>query len=161
MQQRAAEKITFPSYWANTCCSHPLHVAEEMETKDHLGVKRAAARKLDQELGIPSTQYSLDEYHFLGRILYQAPSGDSTWCEHELDHILLLKGDPKLDDVNPNEVAKTKFLGRQELESFLNDEANLVSPWFRMIATSLLPKWWEQLDTITSDTSDKTIHRYY
>src|SRR3989338_4607615 len=24
LQQRAAEKITFPNYWTNTCCSHPI-----------------------------------------------------------------------------------------------------------------------------------------
>ena len=24
LQQRAKEKITFPSVWTNTCCSHPL-----------------------------------------------------------------------------------------------------------------------------------------
>lgn len=25
LQQRASSKITFPSVWTNTCCSHPLH----------------------------------------------------------------------------------------------------------------------------------------
>ena len=25
IQQRADEKITFPSIWANSCCSHPLY----------------------------------------------------------------------------------------------------------------------------------------
>jgi isopentenyl-diphosphate delta-isomerase type 1 len=25
LQQRAASKITFPSLWTNTCCSHPLY----------------------------------------------------------------------------------------------------------------------------------------
>ena len=26
LQKRSLDKITFPNYWANTCCSHPLHV---------------------------------------------------------------------------------------------------------------------------------------
>jgi len=25
LQQRARDKITFPSVWTNTCCSHPLY----------------------------------------------------------------------------------------------------------------------------------------
>ncbi len=37
LQQRADEKITFPGYFTNTCCSHPLFLNEEMDTKDHVG----------------------------------------------------------------------------------------------------------------------------
>ena len=29
VQKRASEKITFPSVWANSCCSHPLDIAGE------------------------------------------------------------------------------------------------------------------------------------
>ena len=49
LQKRASSKITFPSVWANSCCSHPLHFEDEMDIKDGLGVKRAAIRKLEQE----------------------------------------------------------------------------------------------------------------
>lgn len=51
--QRAASKITFPSFWANTCCSHPLYCKSELIDENQLGVKNAARRKLEQELGIP------------------------------------------------------------------------------------------------------------
>ena len=49
LQQRAQEKITFPLYWTNTCCSHPLYYlsdtqdtyktdhTDELEEKDQLG----------------------------------------------------------------------------------------------------------------------------
>lgn len=46
------------------------------------GVRRAAVRKLDQELGIPSSQVSIDDFKFLTRIHYKAPS-DGKWGEHE------------------------------------------------------------------------------
>eukprot|EP00456_Euglypha_rotunda_P034128 TRINITY_DN2632_c0_g1_i6.p1 TRINITY_DN2632_c0_g1~~TRINITY_DN2632_c0_g1_i6.p1 ORF type:complete len:136 (+),score=27.41 TRINITY_DN2632_c0_g1_i6:308-715(+) len=50
LQQRAKTKITFPEYWTNTCCSHPLHVEEELEEKENLGVKRAEiGRAVQQE----------------------------------------------------------------------------------------------------------------
>jgi isopentenyl-diphosphate delta-isomerase type 1 len=37
MQQRASEKITFPDYWTNTCCSHPLHIETEIIEENQLG----------------------------------------------------------------------------------------------------------------------------
>ena len=43
LQQRTAEKLLWPLYWSNACCSHP-RVGEDPED--------AAYRRLDQELGI-------------------------------------------------------------------------------------------------------------
>lgn len=85
LQQRASEKITFPDLWTNTCCSHPLGIAGETgaEFDDAiLGVKRAAQRKLNHELGIKAEQVPLDKFEFLTRIHYLAPS-DGKWGEHE------------------------------------------------------------------------------
>lgn len=85
LQQRASEKITFPDMWTNTCCSHPLGVPGETGSnlEDAVqGTKRAAIRKLDQELGIKAEQASLEKFKFLTRIHYKAPS-DSKWGEHE------------------------------------------------------------------------------
>ena len=61
LQKRASTKITFPNVWTNTCCSHPLHGMEPGEVDGPedvregsvVGVKNAAVRKLEHELGIP------------------------------------------------------------------------------------------------------------
>jgi len=83
LQQRASEKITFPDMWTNTCCSHPLDDFEiEKIEKDQLGVRVAASRKLEHELGIPKSQTPIDEFQYLTRIHYLAPS-DGVWGEHE------------------------------------------------------------------------------
>ena len=71
--------------WTNTCCSHPLGIPGE--TGSTLvaaieGVRRAAVRKLNHELGIPARQVPLDKFKFLTRIHYMAPS-DGMWGEHE------------------------------------------------------------------------------
>ena len=52
LQQRSSDKVTYPNVWANACCSHPLHSPEELDLDNAMGVKRAAIRKLEQELGI-------------------------------------------------------------------------------------------------------------
>ena len=57
MQERADCKVTFPGYATNTCCSHPLHVADELLNSPlALGVKRAAQRRMNYELGVPVDQ---------------------------------------------------------------------------------------------------------
>lgn len=86
LQQRAAEKITFPNMWTNTCCSHPLDVSGETGAdlvQSVEGAKRAARRKLNQELGIKAEQVPIDKFQFLTRIHYKAPNGDGKWGEHE------------------------------------------------------------------------------
>lgn len=85
LQQRATEKITFPDMWTNTCCSHPLGIPGEggsdLPTAVE-GVKNAARRKLDHELGIKPAQVPFEKFDFLTRIHYKAPS-DGKWGEHE------------------------------------------------------------------------------
>lgn len=91
LQQRASEKITFPDLWTNTCCSHPLSIPGETGsnfTECVEGVKRAAQRKLDHELGIKKEQVPFEDFHFLTRIHYKAPS-DGKWGEHESTFLYL------------------------------------------------------------------------
>lgn len=37
LQKRADEKITFPSMWTNTCCSHPLSIRAELVEENQNG----------------------------------------------------------------------------------------------------------------------------
>jgi isopentenyl-diphosphate delta-isomerase type 1 len=83
LQKRASEKITFPDMWTNTCCSHPLDDFEEERIEaEQLGVRSAASRKLEHELGIPRSQTPVDQFQYLTRIHYLAPS-NGLWGEHE------------------------------------------------------------------------------
>ncbi|KAK3174558.1 isopentenyl-diphosphate delta-isomerase idi1 [Lepraria neglecta] len=147
LQQRASEKITFPDMWTNTCCSHPLGVPGE--TGDELvtavqGAKRAAQRKLDQELGIKANQVPLEKFQFLTRIHYKAPS-DGKWGEHEIDYILFIRAD--VDHTpNPNEVKDTRYVSENELKTMFEDNTLKFTPWFKLICQSMLFEWWEHLD---------------
>ena len=143
LQRRAGHKITFPNVWANSCCSHPLHSEEELETKNHLGVKRAAIRKLEQELGIDPSQVPIDKFDYVTRMRYQARQ-DEEWIEREIDHCLVIHADVDVK-ANPNEVSEIKWVTPSELEEMLiaDDTSNIIAPWFRCIAARLMTDdWW-------------------
>jgi isopentenyl-diphosphate delta-isomerase len=147
LQQRAAEKITFPDMWTNTCCSHPLGIPGETGSNlpDAIeGVKRAAQRKLDQELGIKKEQVPLDKFRFLTRIHYKAPS-DGKWGEHEIDYILFIKANVDVA-ANPNEVQATQYVTADSLKKLFEDPSLKFTPWFKLICNSMLFEWWEHLD---------------
>ena len=144
LQQRAHDKITFPSVWANSCCSHPLASQDEMEETDARGVKRAAIRKLDQELGISPTSLNIDDFHFVTKMRYSARM-NAEWIEREIDHILLIKADVELNP-NDNEVSAVRWVDSDELDAMLvaDDSENIIAPWFRCIAARIMtPEWWE------------------
>ena len=162
LQKRAASKITFPSFWANTCCSHPLFEPEEMIEKDHLGVKRAAIRKLEHELGISKDSLPLKDFKYMGTIQYLAP-GFGGWGEHEIDHVLAIQGTVDLH-ANPNEVDECRWFNEAELVAFMESAKRpggpKVSPWFAKLHDNFLPAWWKKVreGKLTPNT-DYTIHR--
>ena len=146
LQQRAHDKITFPSVWANSCCSHPLASAEEMEEDNALGVKVAAIRKLDQELGISPDSIDINDFHFITKMRYSARM-NADWIEREIDHILMIQADVELNP-NPNEVSAVKWVSAKELEVMLVGEEGdeVIAPWFRCIAARLMNKdWWNAI----------------
>ncbi|TPX07335.1 uncharacterized protein E0L32_010757 [Thyridium curvatum] len=148
LQQRATEKITFPDLWTNTCCSHPLGVPSETGSNlpdSIMGVKRAAQRKLEHELGIKPEQVPIDDFRFLTRIHYKAPS-NGQWGEHEIDYILFIKANVDLD-VNPNEVRDTKYVSPDQLKQLFTDPSYKFTPWFKLICDSMLFEWWKHLDS--------------
>jgi len=144
MQQRASEKITFPDMWTNTCCSHPLDDFEEEKLeKEQIGVRIAASRKLEHELGIPQSQTPIDQFQYLTKIHYLAPS-DGIWGEHEVDYILFITADVTVTP-NLNEIRDHKYVDKAELEALFADSANSFTPWFKLIARDFLFGWWDEL----------------
>ncbi|KAI0651885.1 Isopentenyldiphosphate isomerase [Trametes meyenii] len=144
LQQRATEKITFPDMWTNTCCSHPLDDFEQEKVeKDQLGVRVAASRKLEHELGIPQSQTPIDEFQYLTRIHYLAPS-DGLWGEHEVDYILFLTADVTVEP-NVNEIRDHKYVDKAELQAMFEESSNSFTPWFKLIARDFLFGWWDEL----------------
>ena len=106
IQQRADEKITFPSIWANSCCSHPLY--QDGEEEGIKGAKRAAIRKLTQELGIKNGEVESEDLTFITKMHYKARA-DEKWIEHEVDYIFAMKRNIQIDP-NANEIQETRYV---------------------------------------------------
>ncbi|GJN11467.1 hypothetical protein PR202_ga29664 [Eleusine coracana subsp. coracana] len=164
LQQRSATKVTFPLVWTNTCCSHPLYRESELIQENYLGVRNAAQRKLLDELGIPAEDVPVDQFTPLGRMLYKAPS-DGKWGEHELDYLLFIVRDVKLQP-NPDEVADVKYVNREQLKELISkadagEEGLKLSPWFRLVVDNFLMGWWDHVEkgTLNEAVDMETIHK--
>ena len=162
IQKRATDKVTFPGVWANTCCSHPLYSDLERETSDAMGVKRAAIRKLNQELGISESQLSVDDFHFITKMIYSSRM-NAEWIEREIDHILMIQADVDVE-INHNEVSEVKWVNQEELEEMLVADIQgegEIAPWFRCIASRLMTDdWWSAVgdETKMAELVDDEIH---
>ncbi|XP_063902642.1 isopentenyl-diphosphate Delta-isomerase 1-like [Zophobas morio] len=160
LQQRSNKKITFPNAFTNTCCSHPLYCEEELEETNAIGIKKAALRKLEHELGVAKNKLSVNDINFITRIHYKAASND-IWGEHEIDYILLVQKDVDLK-LNLNEVNCCKYFSKEQLKEFLDTSDNngvIITPWFRLIANTFLWNWWEDLEKTKRSPCDPAIHR--
>ncbi|XP_036438218.1 isopentenyl-diphosphate Delta-isomerase 1 [Colossoma macropomum] len=160
LQQRSDAKITFPGCFTNTCCSHPLYTPEELEEQGAIGVRRAAQRRLEAELGIPMNQVPPEEMTYLTRIHYKAQS-DGVWGEHEIDYILFLQKDVELQP-DPNEVKSHCYVSKEELKELLEKAKRnevLITPWFSLIADTFLFKWWDNLQNLKQFMDHDRIHR--
>nr|CAD7263470.1 unnamed protein product [Timema shepardi] len=108
LQRRSPQKITFPDCYTNACCSHPLYDLEaEREERGASGVRKAAQRRLQHELGIPPQEATPESFHYLTRIHYQA-GNRGQWGEHEIDYIMILHRDVTLNP-NMNEVSEVRL----------------------------------------------------
>ena len=115
LQKRSPEKLLWPHYWWNTCCSHPRR-GEAME--------QAVTRRLAQELGF---QCPLE---FLYKFKYQAQYG-AVGAEHEYCWVYYGRYDGAVD-VNVTEIADWRFIAVDELEAELARAPETFTPWFKM-----------------------------
>lgn len=119
------------------------------------GVKNAAIRKLQHELGMTFDANAPPNFKFLTRLHYWAADtvthGTTTapWGEHEIDYVLFLTVPSKQNVVlipHPDEVDAVQWVNSTELQAMLKDDSLLLSPWFRLICHKwLLPIWWKNL----------------
>lgn len=159
LQQRSRFKITYPEYYTNTCCSHPLYDNEE-ETKEkhNTGIKLAVRRRLNYELGISKEELSLEDIKCVTRIHY-FDKGDGVFGEHEIDHIVFVKKNVNIN-INKNEVHHTEYVPLDKMEVFLQNLHFPITPWFHFIVESKLYDWWKNIDEVLKNPTDEAIHKF-
>lgn len=122
-------------------------IPQETEEKDAMGVRRAAIRRLNYELGIPTNEIKPFELFYLTRIYYEAVSNDR-WGEHEIDYVMFLQKKHITIDPNPDEISEVRWVSRSEIDNFIKT-ASPLTPWFRLIYQYKLLDWWDNIHDLS------------
>ncbi|XP_028131225.1 isopentenyl-diphosphate Delta-isomerase 1 isoform X2 [Diabrotica virgifera virgifera] len=147
LQKRSSSKITYPDFYTNSCCSHPIaDFPLEAEEENATGIKRAAVRRLNYELGIPLESLPLDSLNYITRIHYK-DEGNGKWGEHEIDYVIFIQADVKIKP-NPNEISEISFVPRTELDEYIHTLNGPLTPWFQLILKHRLKLWWDNLENL-------------
>ncbi|HMD61515.1 MAG TPA: NUDIX domain-containing protein [Opitutaceae bacterium] len=116
--RRAAVKATWPGFWSNAVCSHPLPREPYVA---------AARRRLFEELNVRGSVAPAFRMYY-GPV--RCPVSGA--FEHELDHVFyarLAEGVSVMP--NPAEVSEARWVDKAQLSALLR--AGEVTPWFAMI----------------------------
>ncbi len=115
LQKRSNQKLLWPLFWSNSCCSHPRK-GEDFKTAIH--------RRLKEELGIDT------DLKYLFKFQYQAAFEDKG-SENELCSVYIGRSDDNII-VNENEIAEWKFIDIDQIEKEMEEHPEHFTPWFKM-----------------------------
>uniref|UniRef100_A0A0D9RNM9 Nudix hydrolase domain-containing protein n=1 Tax=Chlorocebus sabaeus TaxID=60711 RepID=A0A0D9RNM9_CHLSB len=107
----------FPGYFTDSRCSHPLYNPAELEENDAIGVRRAAQRHLQAELGIPGEQISPEDIVFM-TIYHHKAKSDRIWGQHDICYLLLVRKNVTVN-LDPSEKKSILYLSQEELRELL------------------------------------------
>jgi len=115
LQRRASGKRLWPSFWSNSCCSHPRR-GEIMSD--------AVQRRMEQELGLRTP------VRFVYKFEYQAQFLD-LGTEHELCWVYVGQtADQPV--INTTEIGEWRWISPAALDAELEASSADFTPWFRM-----------------------------
>ncbi|CAM9394362.1 unnamed protein product [Chrysoparadoxa australica] len=146
--------LSLPSCWGSEayCCywfpsPRDLEVERGVDGAAIEGAKRAAVRKLEQELGISPSQLTTADFTYLTKIQYISQS-DGVWGEHEIDYVFFAQADVDLD-LNPNEVDAVDYVDRAGLRDYMAraEKGDIqFTPWSKVIIERWVFDWWDVLE---------------
>lgn len=163
LTQRADCKITFPNYYTNACCSHPLYNELELEDDgDAIGVRRAVIRRSNFELGTSLQAFEPMHLKFVNKLAYRAESDGGKWGEAEIDYIFILRKNLELEP-NPEEVKSYRYVTKAQMKDLLVNQHKhniRITPWVKLLARDFLFKYWDNLDNLDKISQPNLIINY-
>jgi isopentenyl-diphosphate delta-isomerase len=131
LQQRSNQKLLWPLFWSNSCCSHPRK-GESLEDATH--------RRLEQELGIKT------DLQYLYTFQYHEKFGHKG-SEYEMCAVLIGSTDEQ-PKVNENEISAWKYISQEDLNHTLDNTPDSYTPWFKMEWHMLTERYMTQIRSI-------------
>jgi len=116
LQKRSKQKLLWPQFWSNSCCSHP---------KKDEDLINSAANRLTEELGFNC------QLKQIGNLYYQAEF-NNLGCEYEITHILTGIYDGKIK-INPAEISDLRWVSFEDLKKEINKYSDRFTPWLKLI----------------------------
>lgn len=123
IQKRSKEKMLWPGYWSNTCCSHPRKGEEIM---------KAARRRLKEELGFTCDLTFITKFRYTARYKHIG-------SEREVCSILVGKYNGSIKP-NPKEVQEIKWISLPALKMDIKRNPRQYTPWFKIELRKLYAK---------------------
>ena len=128
LQKRSNEKLLWPAFWSNSCCSHPRY-EEEIES--------ATVRRLKEELNLNCG------LKFLYKFEYQAAYTEEL-AENELCHVFFGVTDEK-PVINHHEISEIQYVDFDNLQNMISNSASEFTPWFKLQWSEITGKYKDKI----------------
>ena len=131
VQKRSPQKLLWPNYWSNSCCSHPRSGEE---------TGKAATRRLSEELQLDCKIEDLYKFQYHAEY-------SSIGSEHELCWVFIgASANPAR--ANANEVSSLRHVQPDQLDQAMQNQPEQYTPWFRMEWECIRSKHWAQVESL-------------
>lgn len=115
IQQRAPAKRLWPSYWSNSCCSHP-RAGEDMH--------EAVGRRLQQELGLAAELSYVYKFEYAARYRDLGTERELCWV-----YVGWTANQPV---INTTEISDWRWIAPADLSGELAARGERFTPWLKL-----------------------------
>ncbi|MHB1544865.1 MAG: isopentenyl-diphosphate Delta-isomerase [Gammaproteobacteria bacterium] len=135
VQKRSPQKLLWPNFWSNSCCSHP-RMGED--------TGKAATRRLKEELQLSCEIDYL--YKFQYHAEYFSIGSESEFCW------VFIGASSEPARANANEVSEFRYIRPEQLDQAMESEPGQFTPWFRLEWGRIRKEYWPRVESIIENS---------